>query len=232
MDTRWANFCIEKVNQKTSSTNGKGQWEVVGKYDWTKLFAVKLWTNPKGSGYPNKDICPEHLDFAELNRRTVKDEKLEEDILVKVARGNLVPKYQREYDDLADEDDSVKVSEDQSEFMQNVRDFMFHWYLVEPYWKAADGSDEEIISNESSNKPDTATNNSGEPKYWKLFQEVRFLLDKLELEFDNTEVPETEEVTKEIVSKEDAVEETQTALSEDDEIDRLLNEDPMSSGGE
>ncbi len=209
----WTDFTIESVSPATSDKGNKDQqWEVKGKYSWTPKWPVRLFKSPTGGSWPNASECPEI--FKELSGKRAVDKVIK----VRVARGELTKKYRQEYDNLADDDKNVKVSQAQSEYLAEAQSnertrFKFHWYLVSPYWSEGseelEEDDKVIVTHKGGNIriPASGTDTS------KTIQQIRGLLDKLEEEISNS-------------ATETVAEEESEELSEDDEIDKLLNDDP------
>ena len=219
----WTDFTIESVSPATSDKGNKDQqWEVKGKYSWTPKWPVRLFKNPAGYGYPNVSECPDF--FKKLSGKGAVDKVIK----VRVARGDLTKGAQAEYDSLASKEEGVKISQKQSEYLAEAQSnertrFKFHWYLVSPYWSKGSEKSEEleeddkvIVTHKGGNIRIPA---SGADKSkitsmnLEAIQQIRGILNNLEEEISNS-APET------------GAEKESEELSEDYEIDKLLNDDP------
>ena len=212
-DAMWTDFTIESVSPATSDKGNKDQqWEVKGKYSWTPKWPVRLFKSPTGGSWPNASECPDF--FKELSGKRAVDKVIK----VRVARGDLTKGAQAEYDSLASKEEGVQISPKQSEYLAEAQSnertrFKFHWYLVSPYWSEGseelEEDDKVIVTHKGGNIriPASGTDTS------KTIQQIRGLLDKLEEEISNS-------------ATETVAEEESEELSEDDEIDKLLNDDP------
>ena len=219
-DAMWTDFTIESVSPATSDKGDKDQqWEVKGKYSWTPKWPVRLFKSPTGGSWPNASECPEI--FKELSGKRAVDKVVK----VRVARGDLTKGAQAEYDSLASEDKNVEISQKQSEYLAEAQSnertrFKFHWYLVSPYWseesEELEEDDKVIVTHKGGNIRIPA---SGADKSkitsmnLEAIQQIRGILNNLEEEISNS-APET------------VAEKESEELSEDDEIDKLLNDDP------